>query len=429
MTMGSYEGTRARRSLGVVAAGAVLGLTAACGGQVAGGGGGAGGGEGVAPGASKEEYLAALGDMEPVTLKLQSTASSPEDVAAYRSTELKRSVEELSDGLISIDIAYGPSVAPFTEVDAALSDGRLDLAYMIPIYQPDDYPAFSALAAGTGLAGTSPLAEELTVNAAMLEVAYGTEGLLEQYEEKGVTPLIPFNATSSVMAMCTEPAANLDDWQGRVVSIGSRATLAQVEELGAIGTSLEYTETYEALQRNAVDCALATTLSATMTGLHEVAPHVTYSQAAGFGRGAGAFVAGGKYRDLPLAAQQLVFDQMGEAFKNSRRADLEGTSRLMETLADTGGDVHELDEEASRTLREATEAIVAEQIADGTVDEEVVGRIDAALERWRGIVAELGYEDEGGFTSYPEWHDADEDALAAYSDRVFEELMLAHRPE
>ncbi|WP_344338675.1 C4-dicarboxylate ABC transporter substrate-binding protein [Brevibacterium salitolerans] len=414
---------------GAAAMGAACSLLAGCAGSAGSGGAGGGdAGEGVAPGATAEEYAAALEDMDPVTLTLQSTASSAEDVAAYRSAGLKESVEELSGGKITIDIAYGPTIAPYTEVDAALGDGRIDLAYMIPIYQPDDYPAFSALAAGTGLAGTSPLVEELTVNAAMLEVAYGTDGLFDQYEERGVTPLIPFNATSSVVSMCTEPKETLDDWNGSVVSIGSRSSLEQTEALGAMGTSLEYTETFEALQRNTVNCALTTTLAATMTGLAEVAPHLAYSTEAGFGRGAGAFVGGAGYRQLPLAAQQLIYDQMGDAFKNSRRADLEGTSRLMAALEEAGGSIREMDAEAGAVLLEATEGIVADEVEAGAVDAEATARIEAALEKWRGKVEQLGYADEGDFVSFPEWHDGDPEALQPYADAVFDELMLEHRP-
>lgn len=407
------------------AAGAIavsLSLVGGCAGGV-GAGGGSGSDDdsaGLAPGATKEEYAEALAGMDPVTLTLQSTASSADDVAAYRSNELKRSVEDLSDGKITIDVVYGPSIAAYTEVDSALADGRIDLAYMIPIYQPQDYPAFSMLAAGTGLVGTSPLTEELTINAAMLEVAYGTDALFEEYEARGVTPLIPFNATSSVMAMCTDAHESLEDWQGSVVSIGSQSTLAQAEALGATATSLEYTETFEALQRHVVDCSLATTLSATMTGLSEVAPHVAYSSTAGFARGAGAFVAGVDYENLPLAARQLIFDQMGEAFKNSRRADLEGTHRLMEALAEDDGSMHELDEASSDAMVDSIHDIVDPALAE---------EIDTSMERWRTIVEELGYVDDGDFDTFPEWHDNTEEALDAYAERVYEELMLSHRPE
>lgn len=416
---GVEKRSKSKKWTTAAAIGLTLSLVTACGGDSGGAAANGDDDEGVPIDATQEEYVEALADMDPVTLTLQTTASSVDDVAAYRSTGLKESVEELSEGKITIDIAYGPSIAEFTEVDTALADGRLDLAYQIPIYQPDDYPTFTMMSAGTGLVGSSPLAEELAINAAMLEVAYETDDLFNEYEATGVTPLIPFNATSSVMAMCTSPAESLEDWEGNLISIGSQATLTQTEALGATGTSLEYTETFEALQRNLVDCSLATTLSATMTGLSEVAPHVAYSTEAGFARGAGAFVAGQGYRDLPLAAQQLIFDQMGEAFKNSRRADFEGTSRLVESLAESNGAMYELDEEASATMLESTQQLV---------DDDMAEKISEAMDKWRTEVEELGYTDEGDFESYPEWHDNSEDALAAYADRVFEEIMIQHRP-
>lgn len=413
--------SRAKRRLTVTTGiGLSLSLITACAGGVGSGAADEQADAGVPPGATKEEYTQALAEMEPVTLTLQSTASSADDVAAYRATGLKESVEDLSDGKITIDIAYGPSIAEYTEVDTALADGRIDLAYMIPIYMPDQYPTFTMMAAGAGLAGSSPLAEDLAINAGMLEVAYETEGLLDEYEAQGLTPLIPFNATSSVMAYCTDPIETLEDWEASVVSLSSQAALLQTEALGATGTSLEFTETFEALQRNLVDCSLTTTLAATMSGLAEVAPHVSYSTDAGFARGAGAFVGGKGYQELPLAAQQLIFDQMGEAFKNSRRADFEGTSMLMQALTENDGAMYELDDTASEVMLEATHEIV---------DADMAERINESVDKWRSEVEELGYADQGDFESYPEWHDNSEDALDLYAERVFDELLAEHRPE
>ena len=107
------------------------------------------GGEGLAYGATKEDYIAAFADIDPIVLHTQSPApkGSPTGLPVEKYLD---TVTEWSGGKITFDVAYSNAVAPPAEIDNALVDGRLDLGHIIPQYEPAEYPA------STPFAGSSP---------------------------------------------------------------------------------------------------------------------------------------------------------------------------------------------------------------------------------------------------------------------------------
>src|SRR5699024_12083535 len=84
------------------------------------------------------------------------------------------------------DLHYGQAVAGYDELPNALVDGRVDVAYMLPIYQPDEFPVFQAYVTATTLTGMSPLVDELAGNAAFGELAWNHENLLNEFRDAGI---------------------------------------------------------------------------------------------------------------------------------------------------------------------------------------------------------------------------------------------------
>ena len=95
---------------------AALALTG-CAGGVGSAGGEAEEGEGVEYGASKEEYIEALADMEPVELTYQASAS-PSSPNSDREREFVERVEEWSDGKITMDMQFGQPIVGYGEIAA-----------------------------------------------------------------------------------------------------------------------------------------------------------------------------------------------------------------------------------------------------------------------------------------------------------------------
>ena len=144
------------------------------------------GDEGYEYGASEEEIKAAFENVEPITITYQPSAQSPGGAEAYRAEAFIENLETLSDGKITVDTTYGQGIAGYDELPDALADGRVDIAYMLPIYLPDQFPVFQGYVAGTTLTGTSPLVDELAANAAMGELAWQDENLINEFRDQGI---------------------------------------------------------------------------------------------------------------------------------------------------------------------------------------------------------------------------------------------------
>ena len=367
--------------------------------------------------------------MEPLTITYQPSAQSAADAAAPRSDTFVENLETLSDGKITVDLVYGQAVAGFDELPNALVDGRVDVAYMLPIYQPDEFPIFQAYVTATTLTGMSPLVDELAANAAFGELAWNDENLLNEFRDAGIEPLNPFNPAGAIFPMCASEQAAIEDWQGSQVRASGIAQTEQLSALDASPVSMEYTEVYEALQRNTVDCTLTATLPAGASGVSEVASNISYTSDVSFARGPGGAYAGSAWDTWPLAVQQLVFDSMKDEFSESRRVDLDGTYIVAESIQANGGSFTEVDDEIQQALSEISEGLVDEEAAAGSLPEGATQSISETVTKWTETVRELGYEDEGGFDDFTEWYEkGDIELFDAIGERYFEEVMLPHRP-
>ena len=403
-------------------------LTGCAGGVGASGGdGNTSAGEGVPYGASKEEFQEALADMAPVQLRYQAS-SSPTSYTADRERAFADRVTEWSDGKITFDISWGQPIAPLDGVTEAVAAGTIDIGYEVPIYSPNEYPAINDLVVAMADAPASPFLSEMVAVAAAEDVAWNTEEIVADYEDKGVTALAPVQLQFSNALQCTSPATTLTDIDGKQSRIGSVADAEIFEALGGTGVSLQYTEAYEALQRNTIDCSLNGLVVGVTGGLLDVAPYVTVPTEASLGRSPNSLIAGGKFDSLPLAGQQLVFDSLIEYFAGGQTANLKYAIDAVEAVDAAGGEFGRLDAEAEAALESSIDELHAGVAGSENLDgERLLTDIDAALDKWTGIAEDLGYED------YEDWNDLaetvdDPDIAGPFAERLYEEAYMQHRP-
>ncbi|MCT1658338.1 C4-dicarboxylate ABC transporter substrate-binding protein, partial [Brevibacterium luteolum] len=275
----------------------------------------------------------------------------------------------------------------YAEVHDALADGRVDVAYTLPGYFPDEFPVIDAI--GTAMADqpASPFAGELVTNAVGSDIAWQIPEAIEEYESKGLVPLTPFAASGGYYNVCAEPTSSADDWKGRQIRIASQAQAAQVTKLGGSPVSLPYPETYEALQRGTVDCTLGQLVPSAESGIFDVAPNLGYTTDHSFSRTAGAYLAGQTFTELPLAYQQIIFDS--------------------NALAASGG---------------------MKAVSDGKLSQENVDAIAEATKRQQRAVEDLGYVDDGETGDFDEWYDKDTD-YTEFAKHTYENgKAMEHRP-
>lgn len=423
------DGTRAKKFVKLSAGAAALALVlAGCGGNAE-GEESASEDTGFEYDAPQEDVNAIVEDLEPVTITFQPSAASQNSVMAPAGTVFKEIVEERSNGKITVDIIWGQAIAGYDEVHDALADGRLDVAYTLPIYEPDEYPALNDL--GTAMAGlsSSPFVGELVSNAVGNELGWQNESLLQSYEEKGLVPLTPLAASGGYYTVCAEPVEDINDWNGSQVRIASTAQSAQVTELGATPVSMEYTETFEALQRGTVDCTLGQLVPSAEAGIFEVAPHLGYTTDHSFSRAPGAYLAGSSFEELPLAYQQIIFDSNRFASAGGMQAVIDGNAAAVAQAKEAGGAITAFSDEVQDQIGSYAENLTEEAVQNGHIDEDIASIIAEYEEQWTAELEELGYTDGGTTADFDEWYDTDTDymdyAIATYENSA----AMDFRPE
>ncbi|GAA2093040.1 MULTISPECIES: TRAP transporter substrate-binding protein DctP [Brevibacterium] len=418
------------RAVTAVAGGAALALTlSACAGS-AGSAGGGGGGEsaGFAYDAPQEEVDELLADLDPVTIKFQPSSASPDSVMAPAGTVFKELVEERSGGKIEVEIVWGQAIASYGEVHDALADGRVDVAFTLPPYDPAEFPAINDLGTAMAALPASPLVGELVANAVGNELGWSNQSALDTYEEKGITPLTPLAASGGYYTVCNKEVHGTDDWKGLQARAGSSAQGAMIQSLGGTPVSMEYAETFEALQRGTVDCTVGQLVPSAESGIFEVAPNLGYTTTASIPRLAGAYLAGSKYKELPLAYQQIIFDSNALAGSGGMQAVIGGNAAAVAQAKEAGGDVSAFDDELQDAIGEFSQKATEEAIGNGHIDENILATIAEGEERWAEEFAELGYEDEGEVSDFDEWFDPETDFMP-YAKASYEKgQAMEHRP-
>jgi TRAP-type C4-dicarboxylate transport system substrate-binding protein len=421
--------TGIRRSAGAAGLTALALLAAGCAGS-AGSATASGGGTdaGYEFGASDEEIKAAFADVDPITLTFQPAAQSPNEVSSQRELTFVETVEELSGGKITFDVVWGQAVAPFEELPDALVDGRVDVANLPIVYYPNEFPKYNAMVTTTTQLGGTPLVGELAATAAMSELWWNSPEVLEELEEHSVHPILPIEPTGQQAAVCKSELTETSDWDGALVRGSSASQMAQIEGMGASPTTMTISEVFEALQRNTIECSLFPYLGISLTGIAETAPHINYPTEVSIARGPSTIAIGSVYDSLPLAAKQLLFDTAGRQYQDSRYADFQSLADSASQVRDAGGGFHEMSAEVQTDLSEASTALIQKQVEDGLVPEDAPGALNDSYEKWFAVAEELGYTDDGGMGDFDKWFDADSVDLAPFSERVYEELFLPHRP-
>lgn len=383
------------------------------------------GGEGFAYGAEQEEVNEVIADLEPVTLNYQSPASSEDHILAQSTIQFKDYVEERSNGQITIDVVWGTAVAGYDEVDDALVDGRLDLAYTLPVYDTASYPVLDALSSLSVYAPSTPLAGEAASYAMMSTLAWENEDLLEEFESKGLRVLSPLVNTGQYGTWCSEPSDDFSAFDGSTISISTAANSQIVQSLGGTPVNLEWLETYEALERNTVRCTMINQPVSASSGVTEVAPHMVFAQSGSPSKASGSNVAGSSFEDLPLAYQQIIFDSEVVAF--------DGWSQHIENAIvanlESGAEFIPFNDETQEAVNEAHETVVQQHIENGTITQEHADRAKELAEIWADNTAEAGMEDEGTLADFEEWYNPEEVDFASVGEKLFTETFLDHRPE
>lgn len=390
-----------------------------------------GGGDGVAYGATMQEYHAAFEDIEPIQLTVQ-TIAGPGTLTNHKEEMYIQAVEEWSDGKIQFDVTPASGIAPPDEGIQAVGEGRVDVSSVFPTYQPDTFPTYAALTqVAPAITMSGAVTTPIHSTSFTMDVAYNTPAFLEEFEKQGLHPLLPFFTGAPTYLTCTDPVNEVEDFEGIVATGSSAAVGEQIKALGGSFTSIPFTENYEALQRNVIDCAAAPPLSALGFGLFEVAPHVT--NIPGIAYGGGAYVINDqKWEELPLVAQQLLFDRLDAWLIGIVDDNWNGEAQYAEGLSANGGGTSDLSPSGVEIIETYNGTLLDKVLANDGIDE-----ADAFVERslnsaakWDGILTdEFDLDASTQLSEMAGWYGSTDVDLESWTQRLYQESLVQHRPE
>lgn len=424
--------TRSRPFIAVAIVGMSALVLAACAGGAGGASGSVDAGGGFEFEAEQSVVDELVADLEPVTLVLSSDAPSADALNSLPTMQFKDEIEARSNGKISLDVAWSHSIAgSVTEVPTALADGRVDLSTGTLVYHPQEFPAYNELNALSRHVPSSPMSGLAAAAGVLPELAWQNDLVMEEIRDAGLVPLNPVMNTGEFYYFCGEESTGnqLSDWSGRQVRAGTTLHTDLTDAMGATTVSMEWLEVYEALQRRTVDCTVTLATTALPTGVAEIAPNISYPDAATLGgQGAAGLFAGSSFNDLPLAYQQIIFDAEPAFTSGNIKSITEMHVEMVEEAKAAGGEVDPLPVEVEEQYEAVWDDAIADGFESGLLPEGSEETTEELADKWRGIVAELGFEDGGDLGSMGEWFDRDSADFRPVADRIYKEVALPHRP-
>lgn len=386
--------------------------------------------QGFEYGADQEVVDDVISDLEPVNLTYQPTAASAASNSAASGIAFANEIEERSGGKITIDLIWGQSIAPYGEIDDALTDGRLDIAFDVLIYSTDQYPVFNAMSTISQVSPAASMTGETTTTAMLTELAWGSNELITEFEDQGLEVLAPVITAGQYYISCAEPLESLSDWEGAQIRIGSTRQRELVESVGAAPVSMEYTDAYEALERGALDCAVSPLTATGGFGINEVAPYFYHwDNRSSADAGQGAHVVGTRVQELPLAYRQIIFDAFPEYFDGQMEGIVDSAVAAVAQAKDSGGSVQPLPTEVEERMTEAEAQALEELIKIGELPENIAAEARATSDQWEDAVEDAGIEDQGPFAEVDEWYDGESVDFGPLGEQIYDEVLLEHRPE
>lgn len=386
--------------------------------------------QGVPAGASKEDFIAALADMEPIEFIMQST-TSPGDNSSIPVESYAAALEEWSGGKIVPNIVYGSAIIS-GNWSPAVADGRLTYGSVIAQYDPSNFPIGSALVDLTFLADPRPLLGNLHSWATMMEGGNQVPEAWEEQREYGVEPGYVLGGASPSGFFCREPRTTVAEFTGVQTRTGGLLHATEVAGIGASPVALPYSEIYEGLQRGIIDCALTSINVAVITGIIPIAPNHTVSTAEGFA----LTVVNNAYdqvlwEEVPLAARQLMYDLQTFFIEGSLRSALASTKVGLLEFQAQNGQIVELAEDATAALRATNEQMLESARSNPLFNDAnaVVDTMVATADKWDVILEEMGYTaQDPGWAGFADWYEPGVIDLWPFVNRLYQEAMLPYRP-
>lgn len=334
-----------------------------------------------------------LADMDPIVLKVAlpypETASVPAGVRAF--TEAAHTA---SEGKIDFEYYYNSTLIPSAELLPGLSSGIADIGVAVSGYAPDKLPN------AAWIDQWAPSQSDWGFPQVSISQAFKTRFLIESEMVRGdmdnqnIVPLWSLDFGPYLM-LCVDPVGEPEDLEGRSVRVGGEPFTTEVKNLGMVPSFIPAPETYEALQREIIDCAYQPASSILTQGLLEVAKNLVLTDGTS-SSGSAVSINKDSWDGLPEEARRILREATIPALTTYAKETMSAHSDLIAQAKSQGIDFHSsvsLDNILRENRRAQGEAAMAAYPPSIEDPDAVVGRFRDLAAEWNALWgAEVGLE-------------------------------------
>jgi len=384
------------------------------------------------------EDSSSLSDMKPVTLVVQSPYG-PNHFMSEMWVDYAKAVDERSGGAITLDISYSSVLSPVAEQEQALRDGLLDMAWSMPAYNPTALPLNALVTEAAFLTEQTPVVSQLQGYGSS-QFGMESEVLQEELKDAGIVSLLTMvqQMPNNPLLCKGDPVQSLEDFAGKRIRVPGAGWATEVRALGATPVNLVQTEVYEALQRGVIDCAVQSPGNSVEMGLFEVADYFIVDTEVNFQGWNGTHITISErvWNELPLEAQQILWDEVGETLLRSMidrsmaaiAEELRTASKQIEVI-----EYHDDVRQALNAQRQKTlvnlDARATKMLGE---QQTLLQDYQEAQAEWLTIVTEdLGYSD-AEYATWLEWANSYKENptnIDALIEAYMERVMNPNRPK
>lgn len=387
------------------------------------------GGASVEHGAPKEEWISAFEDIEPIELRAQTPYPNNQETGVWLTSFLEE-IEEWSGGKLQFEVGYSNAFVNQDEVADALADGRVDLALTYPHLDRQKFATTNQLISSTSLQSSAgPVEGTILSNVWPNQVAFNTDSIMEEYEGNGMKPLLPFMPGGTGALFCSDRHSTANEFAGSIISVTSEAGSTMIEALGAAPTAVESSEYYDALQRGVVDCVQTTPGAMASAGLLEVAPHATIDFERSFvSAGVGIAMSSATWEQLPLPAQQLIWDKIATLIQGNIESSWEDLVTANTSGVEAGGGVVPFDASLDAAFEDGIASIKG--TLEEQADPELLQSATSYVEYWKNSINASDFG-SSSLDDLDKWLESDEKSRVReyIADTVYTEVFAPLRPE
>lgn len=177
-------------------------------------------------------------------------------------------IEKLSNGRIKINAYWAQSLVKGKEILKSVQDGVVDFGFVNVNY----YPKRLLLNGATGLLEQGPT-EYSNMIGVYNDIYQNVPALTEEFQKYKQRPVYIYSALPYSFST-KEPLHSLKELAGMKARSSSRWKMADLDALGAVPTSVAFSECYMALQTGTIDTVMTNVDAQSRAKLYEVAPNI-----------------------------------------------------------------------------------------------------------------------------------------------------------